>query len=614
MKFWLFMLVAIVASASTGFFVGRQSVADSRGSSAETGVPAGSSQIVQAVPLTNEDVRELVTVMESSGWQEADQWVEFQGRLGASDLLSVAEELVRSENAAANPSLSQVLSALARKDPQAAWKLASGLSGQTYRVAVAAVVQAASATDPLMAVGFARSISDEQLRKQLETGPLEALAKKDPQQALSMALTEPMNTMAVGGIFRAWASKNIESARSAAAGLTGEAARAANFVLTDYLADNDPEAAFQFAQQNLGDRRLTTTAVSNWAKEDPMAALNAAGSIADSRQRQQAIGSAMSAFAQQDFRRALDYALNTQDPELRVEMLAKMPTNNAQYRGELLDAILENMPTSDLYRQKVSGIMSGWARDDPRGAAEVASQLPSGRMLADVSRRIASQWGRDPAARDEALDWTLSLPAGDTQKGALRSLFLSWSRDDPQAALAAANSLSAEQASHVTRTIFSSWARKDPMEVLEWSEARSTDQFAVHARNEAITRWASQGMEGARGAADYVGALPAESQQGVLRAVVQRWASRDALAAAAWLAERPPSTARDDAIAGLTRKLAIDDPPYAIQWAGAITNPDLRQRETRSLVQEWIRFDPDGARQWVATSGLSPELKQEFGR
>ena len=94
-----------------------------------------------------------------------------------------------------------------------------------------------------------------------------------------------------------------------------------------------------------------------------------------------------------------------------------------------------------------------------------------------------------------------------------------------------------------------------------------------------------------------------------MQAVVDRWASKDAEAAAAWLAGQPSGKAKDSAVPSLARKIASEDPETALSWAAAISDEKQRVSLSESLARDWMRQDPASARAWIQSSNLSPETK-----
>ena len=64
---------------------------------------------------------------------------------------------------------------------------------------------------------------------------------------------------------------------------------------------------------------------------------------------------------------------------------------------------------------------------------------------------------------------------------------------------------------------------------------------------------------------------------------------------------------RDSAISGFVGRLAWEDPTAAITWAGEISSDGARERTLIQAGQAYLRRQPEQAKEWLPTSGLSPE-------
>ena len=82
------------------------------------------------------------------------------------------------------------------------------------------------------------------------------------------------------------------------------------------------------------------------------------------------------------------------------------------------------------------------------------------------------------------------------------------------------------------------------------------------------------------------------------------------MAASEYLAKMPRSAQRDAAVSGFARGYAWQDPQASIQWAQDISDPKLRQETLTQAGHAFYRRDPESARTWLETSGLSAEAQQ----
>lgn len=598
-------LILVLPAVAVGFGLGRLTAPSTELSGVGSG-GGGSESAVEAIDADG--------VLDWVGGSAFRPWGDgLEERLRSSDVATIAAELAARQppNVAA---LSRVMGIYAESDPEAAWELANQLSGQSRNVALSAVISGIARVDPHRALSLLDALDSDMLRSQLSSMVLGYLASTDPNSALEIALSGDSVRNQVAMVFHAWVRTHPEAARKAALQLDGEAAEAARMALVSYLSERDPEAAFEFVRELPGEvnRSLTVSAISQWVMQDPQAALDAALAVEDPGLRSEALRAAISGYARSDYPAALDYVLGLPDADLRTDLLTCLPADDKKHRGELLNAVFELMPPGEMYRRTVSSILGSWARDDPKAAAEIATQLPPGQMLADVAGRIASAWAHHPEDRTAALEWAINLPPGTTQQRALHNLLSAWSEQDPASALTAASALPDAARTSAINSVLGSWARSDPFAVLEYSESSPNEEVRATARSHAIRSWAALGSGDAARAADYVSQLPEAEQTPLLRTVIQQWARRDAMEAANWLADQPPSGSRDRAITGLTRSLALDDPQYAIEWAGAISDEPARVREIESLARDWMRHDASSARQWIESSTLPDPVKSKL--
>lgn len=207
---------------------------------------------------------------------------------------------------------------------------------------------------------------------------------------------------------------------------------------------------------------LRVLVIRSWAQNDPQAALKAALTIGESAQRSQAVSTAVSAWAATDFPAALDYAISTEDPGIRGNILNNLSQDPNVDRKALLQAVLEHMPAGNTFQQAVTGVFSSWARENPAAAAAAAMELPAGQTFSSVSSQIASQWMASTTNKQEVFDWVRKLPTGEARSRSMQSVFSDWSGEDPQAAARALSNLTAEDRKSALQSVASGWGTSSP--------------------------------------------------------------------------------------------------------------------------------------------------------
>ncbi len=104
---------------------------------------------------------------------------------------------------------------------------------------------------------------------------------------------------------------------------------------------------------------------------------------------------------------------------------------------------------------------------------------------------------------------------------------------------------------------------------------------------------------------------PGDASAGAMRRIAGEYAKSDPAAASQYLSEMRPSPNRDAAVTGYVDSQRWRDPVTAIEWAGTISNPTVRERSMVSAAQAYYVRDRENASQWLPNSGLSAEAQQK---
>ncbi|MBG69207.1 MAG: hypothetical protein CMN06_03625 [Roseibacillus sp.] len=262
-------------------------------------------------------------------------------------------------------------------------------------------------------------------------------------------------------------------------------------------------------------------------------------------------------------------------------------------------------------------------------------------MSAILSRTVAEQWARqDP---DAALAWASTLEA-EQRSGAYAGIINNIMASDPQRAAELAMSLDEYDRPKLLGQIAESWAARDPAEAVAWANSLSegeregslqealgswaasdpskaaayVDQMPEQERagvvGEIARNWAQQ--EPAE-AAEWLGNQPeSEGKAGAMGQVMWNWTTSDPEAAANWLGEQPAGPSYDNGVTGLAKAAthAYDDPSTAVTWASTIENPDLRDRMTTHTLGVWRRQDEQAAQAWAAENEVELPEAQRRGK
>ena len=92
---------------------------------------------------------------------------------------------------------------------------------------------------------------------------------------------------------------------------------------------------------------------------------------------------------------------------------------------------------------------------------------------------------------------------------------------------------------------------------------------------------------------------------------MERWTKEDPVAAGEYLTAMPASATRDAAVRSFANELDGSEPRVAADWAGTISDEQIRLETLSGVARSWIRSDPEEARTWLPSSGLPAEQQEQ---
>ena len=112
------------------------------------------------------------------------------------------------------------------------------------------------------------------------------------------------------------------------------------------------------------------------------------------------------------------------------------------------------------------------------------------------------------------------------------------------------------------------------------------------------------------GTASWALSLTGEAKQQALSRTINERAQKDAKGA--FLAKQAVTPETDPARATYARQVMRQDPQGAVTWASTILDEKSRAETVTVVVNDWVRRDPEPAKQWVAQSSLPEEQKADL--
>lgn len=545
---------------------------------------------------------------------------DLQERIRASDVGLLANEFCKS-NTAQKGAMSVlgsylVLEALAEKDPQQAWQLATSVApGPARNNAIMGVIGELVRNDPDRTLAMIAALPDAELRRNGRAAAIGALAATDPARAFSLAAAEPASegSMTMMSVLSRWVRADPEAAKAAVGSVHGSAGDKMRHHLVIILGQDDPAAAWEYARQMplTAENDPRTSVIAQWAETDPRAALDAALTIQESSKRNDAVGTAVGAWGKSDFNAALAYATAVGDSGMRAKILSQLSRQSHDDPQKMLNVLLEHMPPGESFASSVDRVVTSWAKDDPSAAAAAVLALPAGATLSRVTHGFASSWLSNGGAPDEILRWAGRLPQGEAQERAYAGLFSAWSKKDPQSAVQAISRLSGPAKREAMESLADSWSRLSPDDTLRW--ATSSAASTPNERNSLIATTIRNMADGSpEKAAAAVASLPQAHRAEAMKSLINQWSAKDMPAAAQWLDKQPAGEAKDASLRTLADKIANDDPQSALSWVANISDTRKKLSAMEQVARQWMRNDPTAARAWIAASPLPPEAREKL--
>lgn len=327
----------------------------------------------------------------------------------------------------------------------------------------------------------------------------------------------------------------------------------ASILLFGRWAETDPKAAMAYSDKmGMGGMFVKPTILQSWASVDPE---NAAKYYAENPREFQMMGMGMG-------------GRGGSGASVIASEWAKNDPQAAMAWAQSLQGRDKTQATTSVVRELAS--------TDPEKAVSLANGL-DGEAQKDAYASIASQWG----AKDfnAAETWIKSLPA-DQQQAALAEAIGSLANSDPQAASQKIASITDEDSKRraISDTV-DAWSRQDPQAAATWLLSQGSEDVSRNA----------------------------------MRDLMRNWSSQDDSAAVAFISKQPAGETRDEAVGTYIWSNRSENPQSVMTLAESITDERARQRAVATAAEQWMRTDPEAAKEYIAQSTtISDEAKQRL--
>lgn len=293
--------------------------------------------------------------------------------------------------------------------------------------------------------------------------------------------------------------------------------------------------------------------------------------------------------------KSVDGILKTPGQLGRVQALLDFYQNLDPSQLEAEANKLENLPLNE--RIMASILLFGrWAETDPTGAMAHADKMGMAGMFAKPT--ILQSWASvDPenaakyfAEHPREFQMMGMGPGGRGGSGA--SVIASeWAKNDPEAALAWAQSLQGRDKNQAMTSVVRELAQTDPQKAVQLASGLEGE-----AKSDAYASIAGQwGAKNFTEAEAWIKSLPADQQAGAMAAAVQSLASQDPVLASQKIASMAEGNQKRDAISSVVDSWSRNDPKAAANWLLSQEGENTQGRAMRDLMGNWARQDDAGA-------------------
>lgn len=286
------------------------------------------------------------------------------------------------------------------------------------------------------------------------------------------------------------------------------------------MAEVDPKGALLMAGDLTGDARKNALSAvfSEWAANDPNAAVEEAKKLPASGEQNQALRDVLGKWADVDLNAAVDWA---------KRMPAGPTPNSVDIFPEVMEAVLEK-----------------WTAQSAEEAAKHVVSTPAGPRRIQMLSAVAGQWAaQDPKA---AIAWASKVSSEEDRNVFVRGVLVGVAQSNVQAA------------ADLVLTLPAGAAQKQGMEMIlgQWTAGNPTE----------VATWAASQFQN-------------DTKGSQLGTIVAAWAGSEPKSLGHWLNSLPQGNSRDVCCGALARHLATTYPDIAAEWARSIANPQVRQQQ-----------------------------------
>ena len=335
--------------------------------------------------------------------------------------------------------------------------------------------------------------------------------------------------------------------------------------------------------------------------------------------------------------RALSAAREIANVNVRSELLYAVASVIALQDPERAIALAEDIEGEREKKTFYGAIAANVASKDPERALELLSL--SGDYSTHHYHTVFQSWMKnDPTAAIEAAK---KIKGQQAKQQAERAIAIFLARESPEKGWAYAEALSGNSRNSALGQVLFQIASDDPQDAIAFLDQMPRGQKRDNALSQFVSGWMNQDPDGAR---SWIKTLPEPEQAKAIEGslwnltqsdiqetvtliesfkpsaqtanlyanLVSNWAQSDPDAAQRWVKQLPPGSARQSAQSSLLNRLAQSDPAKAIEFLEGETITDQNRNQVTQVAASLARNDPDAAFAWLDSLEVTGSAHKEL--
>jgi len=431
-------------------------------------------------------------------------------------------------------------------------------------------------------------------------------AEFDPGAAANLVHELDLDDSMLARVFAVWAELDDAGAMAALRQEIDEGRAVAIALAFAAKLGNDEQAADRVAAAlppSVDVDRFRIELIEQVAETAPERAMRMALALEKSATRSQALARVAAGWADADPAGGLRQAAGIENYGERQRFIGQLGRDWAGTDPDAVLRLIEAGGNDPDMRTLVRFAASTLAASRPRQALAIAADLEP--QVANTLRSMALNAiaESDPLA---AIELLRDIPASEHRKNMLRGIAQVYAHQDPDTALAWAESLPEHERAETLSAIVGSIAGTDPDRAVEISLALE-DRARSHALHYIVMQSVYSLGNGEELGRRLLAIQDDDDREQAIGTFVSMWASQDPEATLDWILANDAAT-NSRTIGQVGRQLAQHDPRAALRMTGRLP-AESREAWITQIAGSFAQADPQGAMAWLQQSQGQPHYE-----